>query len=287
MIWFLYSILCALFESLKDVAGKKSLKNIDEYVVAWSLRFFALPILIPFLLFIKIPPLGEQFWIALLVSGSLNIVATILFFKALKSSDLSIVIPMVTFTPIFLLITSPLLVHELPNALGIAGIILGVIGAYIMKIKEISKGYLAPFKSLLKEKGPKLMLLVAFIWSITSNFDKIGVQNSSPIFWVISINFMLILGMLPIMLYKSQKPTTQIMRGKKILLLMGLFSAISVIFQMTAINLTLVAYVISIKRTSVVMGVIFGALIFKEKGIKERLIGAVIMVISVLIIGLS
>jgi uncharacterized membrane protein len=47
-----------------------------------------------------------------------------------------------------------------------------------------------------------------------------------------------------------------------------------------------VAYVISIKRTSVIISILFGYLIFKEKGIKERLLGAVIMVIGVLFITL-
>jgi uncharacterized membrane protein len=59
------------------------------------------------------------------------------------------------------------------------------------------------------------------------------------------------------------------------------------IFQMTAINLTLVSYVISIKRTSVIMSVLFGYFIFKEKGLKERLTGTSIMVIGVLSIALS
>jgi len=67
----------------------------------------------------------------------------------------------------------------------------------------------------------------------------------------------------------------------------GLFSALSLIFQMAAINLTLVAYVISIKRTSAIMSVLFGYLIFKERGIKERLIGVTIMIIGVLLIVLS
>ena len=52
-----------------------------------------------------------------------------------------------------------------------------------MNITKISDGLLGPFKALLRKKGPKLMLFVAFLFSITSNIDKIGAQNSSPIFW--------------------------------------------------------------------------------------------------------
>ena len=286
-MWFLFAFLTAFFESLKDVFSKKSLKKADEYIVSWSLRVFALPFLIPLLFFIEIPSLGNQFWIALFVGGSLNVITTILYMKAIKHSDLSITVPMVTFTPLFLLLTSPLIVGEFPSLFGFIGVLLIVLGSYTLNIKQRHAGYLAPFKTLLKEKGPKLMLLVAFIWSITSNFDKIGVLNSSPIFWVIAINIFITLTLLPIMLYKSRGSIQQILISHRTLLPIGLFSALSLIFQMTAISLTLVAYVISIKRTSVVMTVLFGYLIFKEKGIKERLVGAVIMVIGVLFIVLS
>jgi len=286
MIWFVYAILTAFFESMKDVFSKKNLKYIDEYIVSWSLRLFALPFLIPFLFFIEIPSLNKQFWIALFIAGSLNVVTTILYMKAIKYSDLSITVPMVTFTPLFLLTTSPLIVGEFPNLFGLIGVILIVFGSYTLNIKQRHKGYLAPFKALLKERGPKLMLLVAFIWSITSNFDKIGVQNSSAIFWVIVTNIFITLAMLPIVLHKSQRNVQQITNFKA-LLPIGLFGALTLIFQMTAINLTLVAYVISIKRISTIISVLFGYLIFREKGIKERLLGAIIMVIGVAFIALS
>ncbi|MGF1480277.1 MAG: hypothetical protein ACFB4I_12420 [Cyanophyceae cyanobacterium] len=41
MIWLLFAIMTAMFESLKDIAGKRSLKNVDEYLVAWSMMGFS------------------------------------------------------------------------------------------------------------------------------------------------------------------------------------------------------------------------------------------------------
>jgi len=287
MIWFIFAFLSAFFDALKNVFSKINLKTIDEYIVAWSLRFFTLPFLIPLLYLIKIPPLKNQFWIALFIGGSLNVLTTILYMKSIKSSDLSLTIPMVTFTPLFLLITSPLIVGEFPNLLGIIGVLLIVLGSYLLNIKQTTKGYLAPFKALLKEKGPRIMLLVAFIWSITSNFDKIGVQSSSPIFWVIAINTFVTLALFPIMLFKSQKFLKKIFKNLKSLFSIGLFNGLTLIFQMIAINLTLVAYVISIKRSSAIISVLFGYLVFKEKEVKERLLGTIIMLIGVLLIMLA
>jgi len=286
MVWFIFAFLTALFEATKDVFSKKSLKDIDEYVVAWSLPFFALPFLLPLLLFTKIPALGEQFWLALFTGGSLYAITLILYMKAIKSSDLSITVPMLTFTPLFLLITSPLIVGEFPSIFGLTGIFLIVTGSYLLNINKETQGYFAPFKALLKEKGPRLMLAVAFIWSITSNIDKIGLQNSSPLFWVIAVDAFVALLLFPLCKSRGSGKTTQVHANLRALLKVGLFGGLTSVCQMTAISLTLVAYVISIKRTSAIMGVLFGYLVFKEKGIRERLVGVIVMVLGVLFITL-
>ena len=286
MLWFIFAFLTALFEATKDVLSKKSLKDIDEYVVAWSLPFFALPFLLPILLFTEIPPLGERFWLALVTGGTLYAFTLVLYMKAIKSSDLSITVPMLTFTPLFLLITSPLMVGEFPGIFGLIGIFLIVTGSYLLNINKKSQGYFAPFKALLKEKGPRLMLVVAFIWSITANIDKIGLQNSSPLFWVIAVDIYVALLMLPLCTFRRNRKTAQIRANWRALLTLGLFGGLTAVCQMTAISLTLVAYVISIKRTSAIGGVLFGYLIFKEKGIRARLVGAIVMVLGVLFITL-
>jgi uncharacterized membrane protein len=284
MTWVFFAFLTALFRSLTDVAGKFGLKNMDEYIVAWALNFFALPLLIPLLFFIEIPDITPGFWIAILVSGTLNIATAILYLKAIKLADLSLVIPLSTFTPLFLLITSPLIVGEFPSIFGLIGILLIVFGSYILNIKEKKDGLFAPFKALVSNKGAQLMLLVAFIWSITSNFDKIGLQNSSPIFYGIAINIFITIGITPFVLFKSKKNIKQIPKNLKSLIPVGVFHGLMIIFHMIAISMTLVAYLISIKRTSAIISVLFGAIIFKEKGLKERILGVIIMIIGVLCI---
>jgi drug/metabolite transporter (DMT)-like permease len=286
MTWIVLSFLTALCESLKDVFSKKGLANVDEYVIAWSLQFFALPFLLTMLFFVKIPALGNQFWPALLLGGGLNVVTTILYMKAIKQSALSLTVPMVAFTPLFILMTSPLMVGEFPNWGGVLGVLFIVAGSYVLNLGERQRGYLAPFRALVQERGPRLMLITAFLWSITANFDKIGVQNSSPIFWSIAISMFSALVLFPIILHKSTRAVKQIPTRLQVLAPIGFFGALTAIFQMTAISLTLVAYVIAIKRTSAVMSVLWGHFIFKEKGLRERLLGAGIMLLGVALISL-
>jgi uncharacterized membrane protein len=290
LTWLIFGILTAFFEAVKDVFGKQNLKKNDEYVVAWSLAFFSALFLLPFLFFIKIPQLNPQlnplFWIALLIGGSINAVTAILYIKAIKLSDLSLTVPLVALTPLFMLLTSPLIVGEYPNFFDCIGIFLIVTGSYLLNIKEKFQGYLAPFKALLHQPGPKLMLIVAFLWSITSNFDKIGVQNSSPIFWLFSLFTTMSVLLLPVLLHKTPNPSRKIMQQLPMLAIMGFVNALGVVFQMQALTMTLVVQVIAVKRTSVLMGVLFGHFIFKEKDIQQRLLGAAIMIVGVFFITL-
>lgn len=291
---YIYPILSALFESLKDVSSKMGLKDMDEYLLAWAFGFFALPFLtLPFI-FLKIPSLGNQYWMAFIADGVLNVIATILQMKALKSSDISITIPLLAFTPLFLLITSPLLLGQYPTFLGIIGVILIVIGSYILNIKrhllttsKRNTDYLSPFKAMVEEHGPKLMLISAFLLSITSNIDRIGVLNSSPLFWALSMHTFTTVTLAPIILHEFQEHLKLTGMDIRILFAVGLFSALAIVTQFIAISFILVPYVIAIKRTSVIMSVIFGYLIFKEKDIEERLIGAAIMILGVILITLS
>ncbi|MBD2100818.1 EamA family transporter [Leptolyngbya sp. FACHB-261] len=290
MVWFVLASLTAVLESLRDAFSKKGLRDVDEYILVWSLKFFTLPFLSLLLPFSGIPTLQPSFWVALLVSGGLNVVAFLLYIKAIKNSDLSLAVPMVAFTPLFLLVTSPLIVGEFPTWIDLIGILLIVVGSYVLNLKtnrqENRWAYWAPFQALWQEKGARLVLLVAFIWSITSNFDKIGVQSSNAVFWLIASNSLIALVMLPIIFYRSKGSLQQISQNLKALLPIGLFDALAAVCQMTAISLTLVAHVIAIKRTSVLFSVLWGHLFFEEPGLQARLAGASIMVVGVAVITL-
>jgi len=286
MIWFLYAFLTAFFESIKDVISKRSLQDFNEYLIAWSLWFFALPILIPSLLFTGLPEIQSEFYYALPVGGLFNILASVLYMKAIKHSDLSLTVTMVVFTPLFLLITSPLIVGEFPNLFGFFGVILIVVGSYLLQVKKRAEGILQPFKSLLQQKGPRYMLLVAFIWSISANVDKIGVMNSSPTLWITSMSMFISIGLFPFTYKHLFGKTVEIKKTIRMVFPIGLVYSFVILNQMIAINLTLVSYVISIKRMSAVFAVFWGFLIFKETGIKERLLGVSIMILGVLLITL-
>lgn len=207
--------------------------------------------------------------------------------RALKTSPLSLTVPMLAFTPLFLLLTSPLILGELPSFSGLIGILMIVSGTYVLSIKDVSKSYFAPFKALVKQKGPLLMLFVAIIYSITANLVKIGIQHSNALFFpIVSTAFTAGLLFL-VMLMKSKKSMKGIRVNLKVLSTIGLFNALMTIFIMKALELTVVPYAISVKRTTIFFSTLYGLFFLKERRVMERLTGALISVLGVLLISLS
>lgn len=290
MLWFVFALLTAIFASLRDLVSKQVLQRIgDEYIITWSSRFLALPFFLPLLFyqFSQQPPtwdapLAGTIFVVLV----LQVISNILYFRAIKLSDLSITVPMISFTPLFLLVTSPLIVGEFPGKWDIVGMLLIVFGSYILRIKNQYKGYLAPLQALFREDGPRFMLAVAVFWSFLSTLNKLGVQQSSPIFWAALNSTVLATAMTPIMLYKSQGNLKLIPQNIVYLFTIGLFQGLTVLCFMQAVQLTLVAEVVSVKRTSILFSALFGHLFLQEPGIKERMTGATIMLVGVIVITL-
>jgi len=69
-------------------------------------------------------------------------------------------------------------------------------------------------------------------------------------------------------------------------LALGATVALTIFSHMLAISLTKAAYMIALKRTSLIIGVLYGAWWFREEKIVERLTGAMLMVAGAVLIGL-
>lgn len=286
MLWFVLSLITAISFAARAVISKKILKDTDEYIVAWARSFFSLPFLLLLLFFTEIPEIDITFWMYLGIGTVFVTIASILHMKALKVSPLSLTIPFMNFTPLFLLITSPLMLGEKPSIFGGIGILLIVFGAYVLNIQTFQKGFFEPFKAIAREKGSLFMLIVAFLFAISSNIDKIAVLKSSAIFYAIIFQVGLSIVLFPFVALKSKNRIMQLKNNLFGFFMIGFLLALIVISHMTAITLTIVPYVISIKRTAAIFSVIFGYLFFKEKNFKQCLVGATIMVIGVLLITL-
>ncbi|NEP19242.1 MAG: EamA family transporter [Leptolyngbya sp. SIO4C1] len=287
MLWFLCAGGTACFEALKDVTGKQTLKALDEYAVLFGFMSVGAVLLFGLqLLTGGFPTIGPQFGLALLAGGSLNILAYTLYVRAIKVAELSLTVPLITLTPLFLLATSPLIVQEWPTWADAVGVLLLVVGSYILNWQPAAqRSVWAPLAAIVQNQGSRLMLGAAFLWSITSNFDKIGTLNSSPLFWGMSLFIVIAVGMVPLM-FRAKSSFRDVSQHIRLLGITGLLNASGISLQFLALTLAPVAQVIAVKRLSALIAVVLGHFVFQEPGMQKRLLGAAIMVSGVAIMAL-
>lgn len=284
MNWFLLALFSAFFVTSADAVCKRSLKHNGEYLIAWVRMGFSMPVLLLLLPFIEIPRLDFPFFLVLLLLVPLEVTALILYMKAIKLSPLSLTLPFLALSPIFMIFTSDLILGEHLDKFGIISILLATSGAYLLNVNTTKKGILEPFKAIRRERGSLYMIMVAFIYSITSNLAKVAIIHSSPLFFAATYLPIIAIVFFPILMWKNHGNVKELFVSPKSFAIIGLAMAISTITQFLAVNMIAVPYVISVKRLSLLFGIMYGAIWFKETHIKERLIGAIIMVSGVIML---
>ncbi len=286
-MWLPLMLVAACAQAVKDLCLKQSMTGIGAVpaiVVMWAYCATTTLFLSMAVAVTGVPEVSAGFWWSLAVTGPLAAITLFLYVKSLELSDLSLSVPMLATTPLFLLATSPLMLGEYPDVWGMAGVLCIVAGSYLLNISRWREGPLEPFKALLRDRGPRLMLVVAFLWSISANIDKIGLRNSSPVFWITCAFGITAIFLTPIVWKTAGRNLTQVWTKPWYLLATGLLEALTCVCQMYALTMTLVPYVIGVKRLSAVVAVLLGGIVLREEKLRERLLGSTLMVAGVFLI---
>lgn len=279
-LWVVFALISAFTLATSDALTKKALALHNEYLIAWLRLLLSLPFLWLSMLFVPVPALDKDFYMAFSCALPLEISVIILYIKALRVSPLSLTLPFLSLTPVFLIVVPYILFGEEVSFYGAVGVLLIAAGGYSLNITEFKNGLLEPFAAIRREKGSVFMIIVAAIYAFTSSLGKMAIEHSSPIFFGAAYITTLVILFTPIALYKGREELRLIFHNGafKSALLPGMFSSLMIISNMAALNLAKVAYMISVKRLSLLIGVLYGYILFKEPHIRERLLGTALMI---------
>ncbi len=286
MLWFFLALLAAFFVAAYFLEMKKLVSEVNQHLVAGSVFLMAGLMLFAFSLAKGFPEIGNSFFPAVACSVTINFAATVLYMRALKITDLSLAMPLIAFTPVFLVFLSPLILGEVPNPDAIAGIILVVAGSYVLNLGPHHK-ILSPFRKLLRHRGMVYMFIVSILFSFLANFDKMVMLNSD-FFFGPSVTFSLCGFAFLCYFFLTEKTSLRpFQKNRKTVLYASLFNFLAIVFTYTAWSLQIVPYVISIQRTSILFSVFFGGVLLHEKGMLHRMSGALLMAAGAAVILLS
>jgi drug/metabolite transporter (DMT)-like permease len=300
MLWVLLAIIGAISNAAYYIIVKSRITTRDPRILTALGFLFSGVLLLVISAARGFPVIGPDYYRAVIISGILNIIGLTLIFRAMESSDLSLSMPMLSFTPVFLVGTSYLLLHEMPSAAGILGICIIVSGSYVLNISAEHEHFFDPVKSMVQNRGSWYMLIVAFLFAASINYDKIAMLNSDPVFGM-AFTLLFISGAFALIISITQHPAGQnpVCPGSQPgmgfslgpYLVPALLAAIFVSAECVSINvaytLQIAPYVIAIKRLSIIFMVLYGTIVCAEDELRTRIAGSVLMVGGAVIILLS
>jgi drug/metabolite transporter (DMT)-like permease len=198
-----------------------------------------------------------------LASIALNVVSNLAFVEALRRAPLSATVPLLSLTPVFTALLAIPLLHELPTLRTVLGILLVVAGALLLGIR---RGTGSPRPRQPPAPGVLLILLVAFLWSLTITLDKLAVERSSAPFHGLCLNSGVTLGLLAVLLARRRLgEVAGVTRAPRLFLFAVAVSTLALALQLLALQLVWVSWVETMKRgIGNLMAVVLGRLAFGE-----------------------
>lgn len=268
------TLVTAILIAAADALSKKAAARQSAYLISFSRWIFAMPVLTLMTMQAKSSVLiSVEVIIYIVILIPLEILAMILYVKAIAHHDLSITVPLLSLTPLFLLVTGYLFLGEMITPLGIAGVLVLLSGIYLMNLSTLREGLLTPFKSVLTNHGSLLVIIVAIIYTVTSTLGKKVVLLTDSAFFSFWYILILSIGIMPVIYWNKESPL-HVFKNFKINFLIGTLVGLSAFSLFTAYNYAPVAYVIAIKRTSIIFSVLLGRLMFHEPAFGKRAFGA-------------
>ncbi|MFL6289448.1 MAG: EamA family transporter [Thermoanaerobaculia bacterium] len=161
--------------SAHDVSRKFLVGRVRPVPLAFLLTAAAAPLFAVWTVFDGMPEIQPGYALPAVASVLLNIAANLMFFAALRTSALSIIIPLLSLTPVFTALLGIPMLGEVPAPLQWLGIVLVVAGAFALNLPEGKAAWRW-------EPGAALMTAVALLWSLTVPLDKMAMARASAPF---------------------------------------------------------------------------------------------------------
>jgi len=288
MHWISLTLLSAFFLATADTLSKRYLSHYRPGELVLVRFGVSGALLLPLLLWQPWPTFSPAFWSWMAVSIPLELLAMWLYMQAIRESPLSLTLPYLAFTPVFNILTGYILLGETVTWKGFSGIVLVVLGAWMLNMEAVNNGtglnVLAPFRAITRERGSRLMLFVAAIYSLTSVTTKGALLHVTPGFF--GPFYFAVLAIASAVVFASRDVSSWRAMGRHpwAHLAIGVFMAGMVVTHFYAIAHIEVAYMVAVKRTSLLFGMLYGAWLFNETGLKKNFAAGVLMVLGVFLI---
>lgn len=276
-------IISGFFWAFFDISRKLSLKKINSIEL---LIFFSIIQIFFFSFWLFFDSISIDFYSYIFPASFLALISVLsafLFLESIKISELSLTIPLLSFSPLFSAIFSSIILNENLNLFQYFGILNIIFGTMVLYAKNLTlHDILKSFILIKSNKGAIYMLMVSIIWSITPVFDKYCFQHASINFHGFFQSLIMLILLMIIKRKDFNLITLSFLKNYKLISLTVVIGLVATILQFFAISTSLVTIMEAIKRTiGQISSVFLGNLYFKESINFQKIIGIFLLCLGI------
>ena len=274
--------ICGLLWSIFDLVRKLAIEIYSLKYILYITIFSQLIIFMISLLLSDTSIYSYNYYPLLFIIAILNILSLYLFLKALEIEEISICIPMLSYSPLFSLLFSKLILKEGLSTEQHIGILVIFFGSFVLYSKSLLLKDLlfSPFL-LIKNKGAQLIIIVTVIWSVIPVLDKKSLTYTDIYMhgFMQSLLGFILLSFLFFNNFSFNIPKIKTKKAIFILTLLIVIGFSATITQLFALKVNFVPILEVVKRaTGILFSLVFGYFFFKEEISKKKLLSVLIII---------
>ena len=290
-MWLLLAFLSAALLGFYDVFKKKSLRDNAVLPVLFLNTLFSSLIFLPFILvsafapsvlggtMFDVPVVGWEVHKFIVVKSLIVLSSWILGYFGMKHLPLTIVGPINATRPVMVLLGAMLVFGERLNLYQWIGVLLAIVSFFMLSRSGKKEGI--DFKH---NKWILFIVLAAVAGAVSGLYDKYLMKQLNPMLVQSWYNVYQVFIMCPIILllwYPKRKESTRF-RWDWTIFCISIFlcAADFVYFYALSYEDSMISIVSMVRRGSVVVSFLFGALFFREKNLKSKAVDLILVLIG-------
>jgi transporter family protein len=293
-MWLFLAFLSAALLGFYDVFKKKSLKDNAVLPVLFLNTLFSSLIFLPFILLstgdapvlpdgsiFHVPVAGWEAHKYILLKSFIVLSSWILGYFGMKNLPITIVGPINATRPVMVLVGAMVIFGERLNVYQWIGVLLAVFSFFLLSRSGKKEGI--DFKS---NKWIFFVVMSAVMGAVSGLYDKYLMKQLNPMLvqsWY-NIYQVFIMGTVIALLWWPKRKTTTPFRWDWTIILISIFLAAAdfVYFYALSFSDSMISIVSMVRRSSVVVSFIFGAMLFREKNLKSKAVDLVLVLLGML-----
>ena len=289
-MWLAFALVSALFLGLYDVAKKQSLKENAVIPVLWFNTLFCSLLMLPFTLLsattgvldgsiFYVPTAGWELHRLLMLKAFIVLGSWIFGYFGMKHLPITLFGPINATRPIIVLLGGLLLFGERLNLYQWIGVIIAVISFYMLSVSGKKEGI-----NFVHNKWVFCVIMATLLGAVSALFDKYLLGRFNNMFVQAWSNFYQ-LALMTVILFALWWPTrkhTTTFQWKWPIIFIAVFLTMAdyAYFVSLASSASMVSIVSMIRRSSVIVSFLCGALLFHEKNLKSKVIDLLLVLLG-------